>query len=117
MHRVLAFFILAISAMRAEAAPFLYVTTSNNVAVIDVATNNTVATIQVGSLPDAVAITPDGKHAYVANISSDNISVIDTTTNNVVATIPVGTRPVGVAVTPPDGKPLSWRIVNRPMSR
>ncbi len=56
---------------------------------------------------DGVAITPDGKHAYVANSGSGTVSVIDTATNTVVFgvgfPIPVGTFPRGVAVTP-DGK-------------
>jgi YVTN family beta-propeller protein len=62
------------------------------------------ATIPVGSLPYGVAVTPDGKHAYVTNEGSNNVSVIDTATNTVeAATIPVGSLPYGVAVTP-DGK-------------
>ncbi|MGH3578354.1 MAG: YncE family protein, partial [Mycobacterium sp.] len=79
------------------------------VSVIDTATN-TVLTgmgfpIPEGSFPQAVAITPDGKHVYVTN-STDTpgtVSVIATASNTVVATVPVGNGPVGVAVTP-DGK-------------
>ena len=51
---------------------------------------------------NTVAVTPDGKHAYVTN-GSVTVSVIDTATNTVVATVPVGSFPFGVAVTP-DGK-------------
>jgi YVTN family beta-propeller protein len=62
------------------------------------------ATIPVGTLPYGVAVTPDGKHAYVTNEGSNNVSVIDTATNTVeAATIPVGTFPQGVAITP-DGE-------------
>jgi YVTN family beta-propeller protein len=57
----------------------------------------------VGRTPIRVVITPDGKHAYVANQNSNDVSVIDTATNSVVATVPVGIQPLGVAVTP-DGK-------------
>jgi YVTN family beta-propeller protein len=57
--------------------------------------------------PNGVAITPDGKHAYVANVNSNTVSVIDAASNTVVMgtgfPIPVGTGPIGVAVTP-DGK-------------
>ena len=57
--------------------------------------------IPVGTNPVGVAITPDGKHAYVANVNSNNVSVIDTATNTVVGTpIPVVNGPEGVAVTP-----------------
>ena len=91
----------------AAAAPFAYVTNEDlagTVSVIDTATNMVVATIPVGEYPFGIAVTPDGKHAYVANNLSGNVSVIDTTTNTVVATVPVGTPFLtGVAVTP-DGK-------------
>ena len=73
--------------------------------MVDTASNTLVGTpITVGSGPTGVAVTPDGKHAYVANNGSNNVSVIDTVTNTVVGTpIPVGNSPLGVAITP-DGK-------------
>jgi YVTN family beta-propeller protein len=67
--------------------------------VIDTASNNVVATIPVGQSPTAVAITPDGTHAYVTNLTDGTVSVIDTA-SNMVATIPVGAGPIGVAITP-----------------
>ncbi|MGR9087312.1 MAG: beta-propeller fold lactonase family protein [Gammaproteobacteria bacterium] len=73
---------------------------SNTVKVIDIATNTVTATINVGSEPRGVAITPDGARVYVANTESDNVSVINTTTNTVIATIGVGDAPVDIAVTP-----------------
>jgi YVTN family beta-propeller protein len=81
---------------------------SNTVSVIDTATNTVLAAVPVEGVPEAVAVTPDGKHAYVANAASidvnGTVSVIDTATNTVVATIPAGPfDPSGVAVTP-DGK-------------
>jgi YVTN family beta-propeller protein len=83
---------------------------SNSVSVIDTATNTVVAMITVGSGyaggrpgsgPNAIAVTPDGKHAYVANYLSNNVSVIDTATNTVVATVGVGIFPIGVGIRPP----------------
>jgi YVTN family beta-propeller protein len=47
-----------------------------------------------------VAVTPDGKHAYVADLAANTVSVIDTSTNTVGTTIPVGTYPDGVAIAP-----------------
>ena len=73
------------------------------VSVIDTATNNVTATVPVGTGPFGVAINPDGKEAYVANIYSNTTSVINTTNNTVIATVPVGIYPSGVSVTP-DGK-------------
>ena len=67
---------------------FAYVTNigSNNVSVIDIATNTVNATVAVGFFPNGVAITPDGDFAYVVNVLSDNVSVIETATNTVIAT-------------------------------
>ena len=96
---------LGLMARPAAAQPFAYVTNGDTVSVIDTATNTVVATIQlpVGTGPLCVAVTPDGKHAYVTNLFSKSVSVIDTASNTVVATVPVGIRPFGVSVTP-DGK-------------
>jgi YVTN family beta-propeller protein len=75
--------------------------------VIDTATNKVVGPpikLGTGTGPLAVAVTPDGTHAYVANSGTGTVSVIDTATNNVLTgpgfPIPVGTGPDGVAVTP-----------------
>ena len=73
-----------------------YVPTSGAVSVINTATNKVVATVPVGG--SGVAITPDGKYAYIAG---GGVSVIDTATNTVVATIPVGNNPVAVGIVPP----------------
>jgi YVTN family beta-propeller protein len=97
---------LGLIASPAEAAPFAYVANSgsNNVSVIDTATNKAVATVvPVGHNPQGIAVTPDGTHAYVTNISDNTVSVIDTASNTVVATVLVGYVPQLVAVTP-DGK-------------
>jgi YVTN family beta-propeller protein len=59
--------------------------------------------VAVGSIPRGLAVTPDGKHAHVADSGDNTVSVIDTASNTVVATVPVGSLPFGVAVTP-DGK-------------
>ena len=81
---------------------------SGGVLVIDTATNTIVCDdlnceIQTGESPFGVAVTPDGKQVYVANVLSDNVSVIDTAMNKVVATIPDSSRPFFFAFTP-DGK-------------
>lgn len=79
----------------------LYVTNVSNgtVSVINTLTNTVVDTITVGQSPWGIAFTPDGKRAYVANMSG-TISVIDTGTNTVVATITDPAGPIGVAITP-----------------
>jgi YVTN family beta-propeller protein len=72
------------------------------VSVFDIATGGAVGSpISVGTGPFALAISPDGSRAYVANQTSGDVSVIDTATNTVVgAPITVGTQPHGVALSP-----------------
>ena len=57
--------------------------------------------IPVGRYPNGVAITPDGKTAFVANVLSGTVSTIDVKTRTKHPTdIPVGTQPDRVAITP-----------------
>jgi YVTN family beta-propeller protein len=60
--------------------------------------------IPVGNYPAFVAITPDGRTAYVTNQGgqegSGDISVVDTPSRAVVRTIQAGRRPTGIAITP-----------------
>jgi YVTN family beta-propeller protein len=61
------------------------------------------ATIGVGRSPFGVAITPDGKSAYVANHSDNTVSVIDTNPgdmhfNTVITTVGVGGGPLFVGI-------------------
>ena len=95
----------------ASAAPFAYIPNdlSNDVSVLDIATNSVVATVPVGQLAQGVAVTPDGKSVYVTDYTNNAVSVIDTASNSVADLVPVGSEPEGVAVTP-DGK--SVYVVN-----
>src|SRR5437868_8414731 len=94
--------LLLLPAPAAHATPFAYITNngSNNVSVIDTASNTVTATVAVGPNPTGVAVHPAGTRVYVANQSSNNVSVIDTASNTVTATVAVGTFPTGVAVNP-----------------
>jgi YVTN family beta-propeller protein len=74
--------------------------TPGTVTVISIPSNTTVATIQVGTQPEDIVITPDGTYAYVSNRGSSNVSVIDTSNNTVIATVPVGIQPNSIAITP-----------------
>src|ERR1700730_1926357 len=86
----------------AHGTPFAYITNngSNNVSVIDTASNTVTAIVAVGPNPTGVAVHPGGTRVYVANQSSNTVSVIDTSTNTISATVAVGTFPTGVAVNP-----------------
>ena len=100
--------------------PRLYVVNrgSGNVSVIDAVTNKvidanpatatTVDAIKVGSTPQQIAISPDGKSAYVTNYGSNTVSIIDTVTNKVVDANPATTAVDAIAVrSNPDGVALS----------
>ena len=51
--------------------------------------------------PDGIAITPDGRTVYVANIGSGTVTPIDTATNTPGKPIPVPPGlPQSVAITP-----------------
>jgi YVTN family beta-propeller protein len=75
----------------------IYVTNSgsNNVSVIDPATNTVTDTVDVGAYPTGVAY--DGTNIYVANSAGNDVSVIDPATNTQAGYLDVGTNPIGVA--------------------
>ena len=70
---------------------------------IATATNTAGPPITVGGGPQAIAITPDGKTAYVTNFDSDTVTPIATATNTAGPPITVGHGPDAIAITP-DGK-------------
>jgi YVTN family beta-propeller protein len=62
----------------------------------------------VGSTPDALALSPDGKRLYVANADNNNVAVIDVASakeSRVLGFIPTGWYPTAVAVST-DGKQI-----------
>jgi YVTN family beta-propeller protein len=87
-------------------APQLFVVTteSNAVAVIDSATDQVITQIPVGSKPSRLAMTPDGRKAYVSNSDDSTVSAIDTANRVVTATITVGGGPQEITVTPDGGR-------------
>lgn len=69
---------------------------SNQVAVIDTATDSVVATIPVGDEPWRAYASPDGTKMLVPNNGDQTVSVIDTASNKVIATFPAGEDMTGV---------------------
>jgi YVTN family beta-propeller protein len=55
-------------------------TGSDTVTPINIATGKAGKAIKVGSAPDAIVVTPDGKTAYVANSGSDTVTPINAAT-------------------------------------
>ena len=51
--------------------------------MIDGSTYQLVATVPVGAFPAGVVVSPDGKHAYIAQGGDNAVSVFDTSTNTI----------------------------------
>lgn len=81
---ILSMAMIMLSARPAEAAPFAYVINYSFFSIIDTATNTMVSTIPISDYATDVAITPNGRYAYVTHYYSGTVSVIDTATNTVV---------------------------------
>src|ERR1039457_4115521 len=95
------------SAAAAPATPTAYVSTGasvanpgNNVAVVDTVSSRLQTPISAGSLPAALAVTPDGKMVLAANKGVDTLSEIDVASGRVMKDATVGLEPDAVAVTP-----------------
>lgn len=78
--------------------------------IIQTSNNTVVGTISGFSGPFAIAITPDGKYAYVTNFGSNNfapigttVAVVDLTSNTIIKMIDLAIQPSGIAITP-DGR-------------
>ena len=57
----------------------------------------------VGSTPDALALSPDGKRLYVANADNNDVAVIDTSrpdASRILGFIPTGWYPTALAIAP-----------------
>jgi YVTN family beta-propeller protein len=97
---------LGLMAAPALAAPKAYVLNygTNAVGVIDTQTNQFVGPeIPVGSSPYSIAVTPDGKTAYVANDSGESLNVIDLQTGQAGPALELGANLYVIAISP-DGK-------------
>ena len=67
---------------------------SGDMSVIDLASRQVLAHLEVGDGPRGIVLTPDDRIAYVANSLSDDVSVIDLDTFEEVTRIPVTTSPL-----------------------
>src|SRR4051812_18548235 len=101
-------FAIALGAMPAHAQSVVYATNigSDTVSVIDPSTSTVKSTFQVGGRPFGVAITPDGKRAYVSTGADTSVWVIDTKTQAVITVLYGEARagynsfPKSLAITP-----------------
>jgi YVTN family beta-propeller protein len=81
-------------------AGWAYITRVHAAAVerLDVATRRRAGSIPVGSVPTCLALSPDGRRAYVSIQYGNEIAVIDTGTHERIRTIPVRGDPFPVVV-------------------
>jgi YVTN family beta-propeller protein len=89
----------------------VYVTSrsTNKVNVLNSVTNTLVTTINVGSTPEGIALSPTLGKAIVCNRNANTVSVINTTNNTVGASIAMsavgsGAQPTAVAIDEANGK-------------
>jgi YVTN family beta-propeller protein len=76
---------------------------ADGIGIVDLGTKKFLQKIPAGTDPEQFAVSPDGKHLYIANEDAGVISVLSTADGKVEHEIPVAEEPEGVAFTP-DGK-------------
>ncbi|OGL25860.1 hypothetical protein A3E49_00525 [Candidatus Saccharibacteria bacterium RIFCSPHIGHO2_12_FULL_49_19] len=72
--------------------------TSSSVYKIDLVELKVVTTIKTGQAPHGVAVSKDGRRAYVTNLQDGNVSAIDTSRDIVVWSVKVGAQPNGISI-------------------
>jgi YVTN family beta-propeller protein len=77
--------------------------TPGTVTPVNLVTRQAGPAITVGADPRAIAITPDGKTAYVTDSGSGTVTSVNTVTRRAGPAITVGADPQAIAITP-DGK-------------
>jgi YVTN family beta-propeller protein len=79
---------------------------SQSLTIVDTRNGDRVSAIPTGQQgTHMVAVTPDARRAFTANIAAGTVSVLDLAAGTKLRDIPVGGRPEGIALTP-DGRTL-----------
>jgi len=72
-------------------------TRDNTVSVIDIATNTVVDTINVGTNPKAVSVSPDGSKVYFTNTDDHTVGIINSATNTPDLSTSFKEKEIGIA--------------------
>lgn len=70
---------------------------SNKLHKIDLNTRSIVQTVEVGTAPHGVALSPDGKFTYVTNLVSNDVSIVDNESGKELARVPTSEKPNGIS--------------------
>jgi len=85
------------------AGAIMYVAASNGMTPVMTGTNTAGKPIRIGAIPTAIAITPDGKTAYIADEHPATVTPVATVTGTPGKAINIGGFPWAIAITP-DGR-------------
>ena len=93
--RALVPLLLLVGALRAAAGPYAYVANegSGTVSVIDTSDDQVVVELAIGGKPRGMAITPDGRTAYVSDQTGNRLVVIDLSERRVTGAVVLGRSP------------------------
>ena len=78
----------------------LATTTADRVVVLDASSRTVLGYVGVGSRPEHVDVSGDGRWLFAANSASDDVTVVDLLTTEAAATAPVGRGPLLPSVAP-----------------
>ena len=78
--------------------------TGDSLSVVSLSDMKSVAEIAIGGKPAGIAMSPDGKLAYVTSPESKEVVVVDALARKVANRFKVGEAPLGIAAHPTNGR-------------
>ena len=69
----------------------------NKLHKIDLENRSVVQTVEVGTAPHGVVLSPDGKLTYVTNLVSNDVSIVDNASGEELVKVPTGEKPNGIS--------------------
>lgn len=69
----------------------------NKLHKIDLEGRSVVQTVEVGTAPHGVVLSPDGRFSYVTNMVSNDVSIVDNESGKELVKVPTGEKPNGIS--------------------